>query len=167
MKNILYPAVVVSFIFLSACTSVKQIGKVNMISNRNVSNDQNYQLISSYSGGSQKEIRKSRARTIEDAIDQTVRKVPGGEYLMNVKIYLINSTYLAVEGDVWGVASERSYRGFKIGDTVTWKSSFSRGDGYHTGIIIALKDDKVCLVKSDDTESKTYEMKYDELTKIE
>jgi hypothetical protein len=96
-----------------SCTSVRQIGKVNMVSTRNIDPNLDYSLISTYSGGSKRELKKSRAKSIEDAIDQTVKKVPGGEFAMNVKIYTvrkINREYIAVEGDVWGKAGEASYK---------------------------------------------------------
>ncbi|TSA51758.1 MAG: hypothetical protein D4R43_00345, partial [Sphingobacteriales bacterium] len=147
-------------------TSVKQIGKVNMISNRNVDPNLKYQVITTYSGGSEKELKKSRALSIEDALDQTVKKVPGGEFIMNAKIYLVNSKYIAAEGDVWGNPSEQSYRGFKVGDKVTWKSkSIINGPKYLTGVIYSLKDDKSCLIKVDNEIDKTIELSYDDITK--
>ncbi len=52
-------------LLLTGCTSVMQIGKINMISNRNVETSFDYSLISSYAGGSQKEIKKTRSETID------------------------------------------------------------------------------------------------------
>lgn len=154
-------------VLFASCTSITQIGKVNMISNRNVDPDLKYQVITTYSGGSKKEFKKSRATSIEDAIDQTVRKVPGGEFVMNAKIYLVKGKYIAVEGDVWGNPAQQSYRGFKVGDLVTWKTkSMKNGTKYLTGTIAALKDDKSCLVKDDET-GKTIELHYDEITKTD
>ena len=99
--------------------------------------------------------------TIQDAVDATVRKIPGGEYIMNAKIYLVNSTYLAVEGDVWGNPTEQSYKGFKIGDNVTWK----KGGSFYNGTIIALKDDRYCYIKEDN--GTTIEKIYDDITKTQ
>jgi len=132
-----------------------------MISNRNVDPTLNYQIITTYSGGSKKELKKTKAEYIEDAIDQTVKKIPGGEFIMNAKIYLVNNKYFAVEGDVWGVGSNIAYRGFKVGDVVTWKK-FGK---FHKGKITGLKDDKTCLVENE--EGKIIEIKYDEVTKSE
>ncbi|HEY1871029.1 MAG TPA: hypothetical protein VGG71_08220, partial [Chitinophagaceae bacterium] len=81
--------IVIGITITSCATPVKQIGKVNMISNRNVDPALNYGVISSYSGGSMRELKHSRATSIDDAIDQTVKKIPGGEFLMNVKIYMV------------------------------------------------------------------------------
>ena len=147
---------------VSSCgTAIKQIGKVNMISNRNIDPKLNYDVISTYSGGSKRELKKSRAKTIEDAVDQTVRKIPGGEFLMNVKVYMVNGTYVAVEGDVWGVKSNIAYRGFKVGDQVTWKAMGS----FKTGTITSLKDDKTCLIETEN--GNIIEKKYDDISKAE
>ncbi len=159
MKKLFLALMVI--IAISSCTSVKQIGKVNMISNRNVDPNLNYDVISTYSGGSDKELKKTKVKTIEDAVDQTVRKIPGGEFLMNAKIYLVDGQYIAVEGDVWGTKSNFAYRGFKIGDKVTWKA---KGD-FKIGIIKTLKDDKTCLIEEENSEIT--EKKYDEISKVE
>ncbi|MDO9253957.1 MAG: hypothetical protein Q7U54_00490 [Bacteroidales bacterium] len=159
MKKIVY--FLLFAVLLAACTSVKQIGKVNMISNRNVDPKLNYDVISTYSGGSNRELKKSNAKTIEDAIDQTVRKVPGGEFLMNAKIYMVNGQYIAVEGDVWGVKSNVAYRGFKVGDKVTWKVM----SNFKTGTIMSLKDDMTCLVETKNGD--IIEKKYDDISKAE
>lgn len=146
---------------ISSCTSVKQIGKVNMISNRNVDINLNYQVISTYSGGSKKELRKSRSENIEDAVDKTVRKVAGGEFLMNAKIYLIDNIYIAVEGDVWGISSNATFRGFKVGTKVTWETI----SGFKSGVIKSLKDDLTCLIQTED--GNIIEKKYDSISKSE
>lgn len=156
---------------LAACTTVKQIGKVNMISNRNVDPSLKYQVITTYSGGSQAELKQSRSDTIEDAIDKTVRKVPGGNFLMNATIFLINSKYFAIEGDVWGDQTNLTYRGFKVGDKVIFKnrSILARlgiGERYLTATILALRDDKTCIIKFDDGDKKI-EAFYDDITKTE
>ncbi len=161
----------VFILLLSSACSVKQVGKINMISNRNIDASMKYQLISTYSGGSKKEIRKSKSITIEDAIDKTVRAIPGGEYLMNAKIYLVKGHFFAVEGDVWGISTSQSYRGFKVGDKVTWKNKtlaakVGNEKKYLYGIISALKNDKTCLITENET-GETVELAYDEITKIE
>lgn len=156
---------------LAACTTVKQIGKVNMISDRNVDPSLKYQVITTYSGGSKAELKQSRAVTIEDAIDKTVRKVPGGNFLMNVKIYSINNRYYAVEGDVWGDQTNLTYRGFKVGNKVIFKNRsvlarLGLGEKYLTATILALRDDKTCIIKFDDSDKKI-EAFYDDITKTE
>lgn len=166
MKKITY--ILLFAVLLTACTSVKQIGKVNMISTRNVDPNLKYQVITTYSGGSKRELKKSKSTSIEDAIDQTVKKVPGGEFLMNCKIYLVNSKYIAVEGDVWGNPTQQTHRGFKVGDKVTWKKKdIINGTKFLTGTISALKNDKTCYVKVDGESDKTVELSYDDITKTD
>lgn len=161
-------------VVISACIQVKEIGKVNMISNRNIETSQHYKVISTYAGGSKNELKNSRAKTIQDAVDETVKKIPGGEYLMNATIYLAqhrNDYYFAVQGDVWGLANQEiTFRGFKKDDKVQWKNSnynqlMKKEKKYLTGIITSLKDDKTCYVQ--DENGKQHEMNYDDITKIQ
>ncbi len=156
-------------LLFTSCAEVTEIGRVNMISNRNIDSNGEYALLASYSGGTSKELRKSRALNLQDAIDKTVKKIPGGEYLMNAKIYVIlkpfsnKIKYYSVEGDVWGHKENKSYRGFKVGDTVTWKSSIS--GKWKTGVIKSLKDDYSCLIELES--GKIIEKKYDNISKAE
>ncbi len=174
MKKLKFLLLFSCVIILSSCgtTTVKKVGIVNMISNRNVDSDLKYERITTYSGASEKELKKSRSETIEDAVDKTVRKIPGGEFLMNVKIFLVEhkkEKFFAVEGDVWGKSP--TYRGFKVGDRVTWKNKLAPAmlklkKNFLTGVIKGFKDDKTCLVKQDDKEV-IIELSYDDITKIE
>jgi hypothetical protein len=136
-----------------------------MISTRNIESKEDYKLLTTYSGGSKVDLRKSRAKTIQQAVDETVRKTVGGEYLMNVKIYLVNQQYYAIEGDVWGregvETAEVSVNGFKVGDNVTWKINGM----YKTGKIIALKD-TYCLIEQDGNQKKI-KKDYNRLTKLQ
>lgn len=113
-KSISLLAFVVSaIIIISSCTPVRQIGRVNMISNRNVDSNFEYSVISNYAGGSKAELKKSKATTIEEAINRTVRNVPGGEFVMNARIYIVKDKYFAVEGDVWGKKRMPIFAGLK------------------------------------------------------
>ena len=41
---------------------------------------------------------------LQEAVDQCVAQVPGGEYLMNAAVYVKdNGRKVRVRGDVWGV----------------------------------------------------------------
>ena len=162
MKKGILSLVTISLIAAS-CSSVKVIGSVNMLSHRNVNTQTEYQLLTSYAGGSPKERKKSKAVTIEDAIDQTVKKVAGGEYLMNAKIYQIvngRKMFYFCEGDVWGSKENVSYRGFKVGDKVIV-------DGVVNTIatIKSLKDDKTCFIMR--INGVIEEVKYDRISKAE
>ena len=133
-----------------------------MISNRNVESHADYRLIKNYIGASNNELKKTRAVSIDAAIDNVVRKVPGGEFLKNVKIYVVKNKYYAVEGDVWGFEENQTYRGFKVGDKVQFKYKYQD----KTGTITALKDDKTCLIKPEG-EDTSVEVEYDKMVKIE
>lgn len=149
-----------ALLVVGGCTSVKQIGKVNMISNRNIETDFEYVLLSSYAGSSDKELKRSKAETLEQAVDDTVRRVPGGEFMMNVSLYAINNDRFAVVGDVWGRSENVAYRGFRVGDRVTFK----RAGKVVYGQITGLKDDKTCFVQPDGDEAGV-EVAYDDLAK--
>ena len=82
-----------------------------MVSTRNIETSQKYNLIQKYAEHTKKEMKKTRSGSLQEAIDEIVKKVDGGEYLMNAKVYLIwhnngftkPKYFYAVEGDVWGI----------------------------------------------------------------
>lgn len=158
MKNLIF---LVIAIFIISCTSVKEIGQVNMISNRNVSPKIDYDLKSSYAGNSNKELKKSKAESIQVAIDNTVKKIPGGEFLMNVHLYSIGGKYYAATGDVWGMKDNDAYRGFNVGDKVVFKKLGK----YNHGVVSGIKSDKSILIDTED--GKTINLKYDQVTRSE
>jgi hypothetical protein len=143
------------------CVSTKQIGSVNMISNRNVESAGNYVLPKSYMAANKQEVRTSKAKTIEDAIDNVVRSVHGGKFLKNVKIYLKDEKYIVVEGDVWGIVNNANFRGYAVGDKVKWTTLHKD----YTGIIVDLKNDEACIIKKD-SDQKIVEVEYKDLTTI-
>lgn len=146
-----------SYLLFSACISTKQIGDLNMISTRNVETKTDYVLIRNYMGGTKRELKRSKAKDLKDAVNNLVKQTPGGEFVKNAKIYLVNGKYYAVEGDIWGIAQNINFRGFKVGDTVQYK-----GNKY---TITELKNDKVCTIK--DENEKIKEASYDDLKRID
>lgn len=152
MKKILSFCIAL-FIFVGYCDAQKivEIGKINMISSKNINNLADYELIAAYARGNQKKITKSKAETIDAALEQTVREIPGGVFVMNAKIYLIKGKYFAVEGDVWGLKQNANYKGFSVGDQVMWKTVA----GYKKGTIEAIKDSENCVVIEDGTMNRT------------
>lgn len=130
---------------------VIQIGKINMISSKNVGDLEDYEIIAAYARGNQKKITKSKAETLEDALEQTVREIPGGVFVMNAKIYMIKKKYFAIEGDVWGLKQNANYKGFKVGDYVMWKTV----SGYKKGTVEAIKNSEECVVIEDGTTNRT------------
>ncbi len=139
-----------------------------MISNRNIESKVDYVLLKPYSFGSEREIKKARFKTIEDAIDNTVKIVSGGEFIKNVKLYLVNEKYFAVEGDVWGLKPQEtpitSYKGFKVGDKVQWQDGFTKSKGTITSIDV--NDPDIFVIKEEGTENFV-KVKNKKLTKIE
>ncbi len=149
-------------LLLSSCgTSLKLIGNVNLITTRDLDDNAKYSLVKSYAGGSDKELKNSRGKTLDDAINQMIKETAGGEFLKNAKIYLVKGKYYGVAGDVWGYIVNASIKGFKVGDRVTWKSRKK----YLNGVITSLKNDKICLIKVDDSDV-VKELSYDDISKL-
>ena len=169
MKNIIKCIMLLSIgLMISSCATVIQLGKLNMLSNRNIESKIDYVLVKNYAGGSPKEIKKSlrktKATTLDVAVDETVKNVAGGEFLKNVKIYGVvkkKQMYLLVEGDVWGISGNESFRGFKVGDTVQWKDFTVT----KKGIITGLTDSEKCMVKEEGKEN-SQSLKYTSITKV-
>jgi hypothetical protein len=147
---------------LQACFSIKQIADLNMVSKRNVDMSKEYGLIATYARKTKKQLKKAKSPNIQEAVDLVVKSVPGGEFLMNVKIYQVNGRYFAVEGDVYGVkGSAPDYKGIKVGDAVTWKTAL----GYKTGKVIAIDNNLNFLVEESES-GKTKKFKAEELSLI-
>ncbi|HMR42576.1 MAG TPA: hypothetical protein PKC40_02020 [Saprospiraceae bacterium] len=161
-KSFLFPVFIsLLFIATSCGTSIKPIGKVNMISTRNIDSNFDYKRIKSYVGISKRDLKRTKGATIDEAIYNTVRIVPGGEFIMNAKLYMIDNKYFAVEGDVWGRSIEE-YRGLQVGDKVQWVTSFG---GKKVGVITGFIDDKECLVK-EDGDSTSSKVSFDRVFKV-
>lgn len=103
MKQIKLMTLCLVLLLTSCSPDIILVGQFNMVSNRNVNvGNEKYVLLKAYQGASKQEIRKSRHRSIEAAIDAVVKQISGGEFLTNVKVYQVNGEYWVVEGDVWG-----------------------------------------------------------------
>jgi len=160
MKNLLI--VFTTLFFVNCGHKLKLIGTLNIVGSRNVSLNQNYTLIKSYAGMSNKEIKRTKANNIENAISNLVRTVPGGEFLQNCKIYVVDLKYYCVEGDVYGLTQNANVQGFKKGDRVMWKDNFVK----YTGVISDLSSEKEATVKQDEN-GKIRVVRYSEMTRIE
>jgi len=145
-------------ISLTSCFSTKQIGDLTMISTRNVDTKSEYVLLRTYMGGTKKELKKSKAKDLKDAVNNVVKQTPGGEFIKNVKVYMVNGKYFAVEGDIWGLQENVNFRGFKIGDKVNYK-----GEKY---VITNLTNDKVCTIKNEES-GKTKDVSYSDIKKAD
>lgn len=97
-----------SVLLTSCASSYNEIGGLGMLSDRHIDATQHYQKLAVAVGTSKKDIKHSKAISMKAAIDQVLNQVPGGEYITNVKVYAVNGDYLAVSGDVWGVAGNNA-----------------------------------------------------------
>ncbi|MGB3852275.1 MAG: hypothetical protein WA958_20090 [Tunicatimonas sp.] len=147
-------------ITLSACSSVKEVGRVNMISTRNVDSSFDYERLGSFVELTKRQKKKSRNETISAAINSTVQSVPGGEFIMNARVYLIDGKYFAVEGDIWGSKS-KEYRGYEIGDVVQWSTVTGKKRGVITGF--ANKEE---FMVQEDGEDFSDKVKIEKLNKV-
>ncbi len=87
-----------SLFFLTSCYS--RIGKLTIISTRNIETKSDYVLLQKDVTGKAK-TKKSEA--LEIAIDEAVKKFPKGEFMKNVIIEVSkNGRKIKVVGDVWG-----------------------------------------------------------------
>lgn len=109
-------------------------------------------------GGTKKELKKSKAKDLKDAVNNVVKQTPGGEFIKNVKVYMVNGKYFAVEGDIWGLQENVNFRGFKIGDKINYK-----GEKY---VITNLTNDKVCTIKNEES-GKTKDVSYSDIKKAD
>ncbi len=149
---------------------IKPIGDLTMISTRNIDRSMDYVLVKNYQGLSKKQKRRSKAKDIEEAVNSTVKSTPGGEYLTNVKVFMVSNpmrfrkefrqTYV-VEGDVWGFQGEQSMKGFKVGDKVFWNTV----SGQKQGVILELKNGTQAAIQVEGQE-KIELINYDKLTKL-
>lgn len=148
----------------SSCQTLvlKEIGSVSVISNRNFSLSQDYTILKSYAGSEQKDLKKNQAPNIQRAVDNLVKSVPGGEFVQNVKIYVVNSYSFAVTGDVYGIAANANMQGFKKGDHVSWKDGMVR----YVGTISDLKNATEATVIQD-VNQKVRTVKYADMEKVE
>jgi hypothetical protein len=155
---------------VTGCVTVVELGDLNMVSTRNIDSKGDYTLLRNYMGGTKKELKKSKATDLEQAINAVVKQTPGGEFLKNVKVYQVRkfkSAYYAVEGDVWGIAGNQNMRGFTLGMKVQYPCGIENGlPKKCIGTITDLTNDLECQVKDDETGKVTTE-KYSNLKKAE
>jgi len=154
MKKLILLAVFTAFVF-NSCTSIKEIGRLNVISTRNVElGNQKYAKIATYAGETKKELKKAKCADIDGAINAIVRQYPGGEFLANAKIWMItkgDKTYFAASGDIWGVVNAdgniiKERHGFAIGDEVTWSPVAGQ---FEKGTIDSFVDNENCIIKKE------------------
>jgi hypothetical protein len=173
MKKISFILLAGIAILSSGCFN--RIGKLMMVSTRNVDSDMSdYVLLSKEIKGVAKTKKED---ALEVAIDNAVKKLPTGEFMKNA-IFYVSSTgkRIKVVGDIWGykpavaetvdkniTQSVNAKIEFKIGDRVTFKKLGKLYEGKILGFnadfaIVEYKDLFGKVAKS--------ELKYEELTKL-
>ena len=98
MKKTLISTALLS-ILMSSC-SWRRIADLNMVSNRNIDTKSEYVELRTYVTA---KVTLKKDNSLDKAIDEVVKGVPGGEYLHNVKISIKGDRRLKIEGDVWGI----------------------------------------------------------------
>jgi hypothetical protein len=167
-KNIKSICIISLFAFaLTSCYN--RIGKLTMISTRNVDSKSEYKLLQKDVTGKGKTKKRD---ALEIAIDNAVKKEPTGEFMMNVVVSVsFNGKKIKVVGDIWGIPSvdinvNKSVNAnieYKVGNNVTFKILGKIVDGKILGLNTdhAVVEHKNALGKI--TKS---EVKYENLTKI-
>lgn len=142
---------------VSGCMSyrIQSAGDLTLASTRNIENSIEYKQLKAYAGVSRtdieaakvaskkgrikknnpiiKEVNAYKSDNIQTAIDNVVKSVAGGEYLHNVRIYLLTSSKVqlfktlelsvdyVVTGDVWGTNDDNpNIKGFHKNDMVVF-----------------------------------------------
>lgn len=177
-------AVLVGLLLLPGCM-YHRVGDLNMVSTRNVDFSRKYVLLERY----QKATVQSDMGALEKAIDKVVKNTPGGEFAMNVKIYVKgNGKKVRIEADVWGIpGAVRSTDGDRanvsvqqsinadvdigIGDWVSWQTPM----GVVTGQVVGMNSSEAMIQVQANDESgfpllagtdRKVSKAYEKLTKV-
>lgn len=147
-------------ITIQSC-AFRRIGDLTVVSTRNIDSKTDYKLIEKYVVGKAK---SKHDDVLQQAIDNAIKKVPDGEYLTNVRIYIKPSgRKIKLEGDVWGIPkvdkniilAAKDTIHYGVGSQVTFKSSNGK---LNTGKIVGINK-TVAIVE--------YEVLFGKLKKIE
>lgn len=164
MNKPLFMILMIVGLTTQSCSSIKPIGDVEILNYQKLDNSAKYELIASNVGGSYKEFNDARMqgiKTIPDAVKRLVENVPGGVFLKNAKIYIIDNGLVSVQGDVWGIKSESAnIKGFAVGSHVIYQ----KGSKMAKAQVMTLKDATTCFIQ-EFGEEKTLEVRYEYLTK--
>lgn len=149
MKKLLF---ITALLGLTASCStyytITPTGSLASISTRNIDRSANYTQIQAYAGVSRadveaaissskkgqikkrnpiiKEINQYSAKNLNEAVDNVVKGVAGGEFIQNVRVFQVNEikrfsikTFYVISGDVWGENKENpEIKGFHKNDKI-------------------------------------------------
>ena len=127
-------------LFLASCGSYERIGQFTMISTRNIDNSKDFAMLKK---DVEAIVKTSTDDALQEGIDKAVATIENGEYMMNVKIYMMSDgSKLKVVGDVYGVQSVnvkvntnvQADINFAVGDEVMFERNNKITDGKIIGI---------------------------------
>jgi hypothetical protein len=127
-------------LLMHSCGSYERIGQFTMISTRNIDNSKEFALLKK---DVEAIVKTKNSDALQDGIDKAVATVENGEYLMNVKIYLMSDgSKLKIVGDVYGVQPVKVNVNtnvdaditFGVGDPVMFTKNSKIVDGTIIGI---------------------------------
>lgn len=114
------------FLISTLSCSYQRVGNLTVVSTRNFQNSENYVELSRNVTGYSK-LKKEDA--LQEAIDEAVNSIPGGEYMTNAVIYIKGDRAIKVTGDVYGqpAASPNTNNvSYSIGQQVFWIDNKNR-----------------------------------------
>lgn len=168
---------ILAALMLTACGGgYQRIGSLTMLSTRNVDRSQTYELLARNVEGRAK---SKQDNTLQQATDEAVGRIAGGEYMMNVAVMVgRKGERVKVVGDVWGVklgsAQEASAvvtgsAAMKVGDAVLYTPR-RKNDKVKaapiTGTIVALRQTTAMIEYRRVTGSVVREVPLAELTVV-
>lgn len=165
-----YPTLLLLAAMLATGCSYQRMGSLTMVSTRNVDSSKDYQLLARQVEAS---AREQNDDALQQAIDAACAMQPGGEYLMNVVVYMTgDGKRVKVVGDVWGTPtaagiaapSQTGSVAMKVGDRVAYKV----GTTLKNGTIIGIRNTEAVIeeVRPDGTK-KMKEVELERLTKLD
>jgi hypothetical protein len=158
MKKTLF--IVMMAIGLTSCYN--RIGSLTVVATRNVDPDGEYvQLRRNVTGDS----RINRGQALQEAIEEAVKSVPGGEYMTNCVVYVRGNKVIRVTGDVHGLKEyqpQMKETEFAVGDDVIWLDDKNRRVKARV-IAVTSSYIHIALIHN----SKPFQTQPDRLTKIE
>ena len=96
-------ALLLSGLFASCASKYEAIGNVSLLSERAIKPGLEYKQLTTNSGGSKKELKSSKTVSIKDAVAQVISKVPGGCFITDVTIYIVNDGTALQFREMFGV----------------------------------------------------------------
>lgn len=100
MRKLMIIPAMAATLLLQSCWV--RLGDLNMVSNRNYDESAEYVELQRYVSAKGKKY-KHKSGAMEDAIDNAIKCVTGGEFMTNVKVETKNrGKRVRVTGDVWG-----------------------------------------------------------------